>query len=185
MFISDSIKQSTSSFKYYRKILLKIYLPRFLIPIIPVIARLFDFLIHLFGFFVFVFFLNEKLNFNFIVFFLSIINLICVCISIGCFLSFLTFKFKVVDPFVDYLIFIGFFLSPVIYTIDKIPMDNLNIYKFLNPFLSPLLNIRASFISNLNIDYSLLYFSTIFYFLLLLIILFLFNNFINESIEKL
>jgi lipopolysaccharide transport system permease protein len=153
-YVVDAIKQSARSSFSYKGLITKIYFPRVILPVVPVIARFFDFGIQGIGLIGLMIFYGHYPDSNILLLPLVFLNVSMFCLGIGLFFAVLSVAFKDTERILDYILYVGLFISPVIYAIDLIPADFRLVYSWLNPTVGPLMAFRAALFSGLTPDYT-------------------------------
>lgn len=183
-YLVDAIKQSARSPFTYQGLITKIYFPRVVVPCIPVLGRLFDLAIQAVGIvammFVFDCFPDEHIYLLPIV----MINVLLLCLGLGYLVSVLMVAFRDTERILDYLLYIGLFLSPVLYTTRLIPDEFRDLYSWVNPAAGPLLAFRAALFSGASPDYAALAHSLIVSTVLCVVGLYLFQKTQNSLAER-
>lgn len=183
-YLVDAIKQSARSPFTYQGLITKIYFPRIIVPCIPVLGRLFDMAIQIFGIVVMMFIFDCFPSGNIYLLPIVLINVLLLCLGLGYLVSVMMVAFRDVERILDYLLYIGLFLSPVLYTTRLIPKQFQDIYSWLNPVAGPLITFRAALFSGASPDYAALTHSLVVSILLSLVGLFLFQKTQNTLAER-
>lgn len=152
-YFSDAASNSAKSIFNYRNIITKMYFPRIIIPIIPVIVRAFDWAVQFIPLFIMMAFYNRTPGYDFWLFPVSVLTLMLLATAVGFVFAVLSTYFRDVQQVLGNALYVGLFLSPVIYSIDLVPERFRTLYSILNPAAGPLTNIRAGLFKDFPPDY--------------------------------
>lgn len=175
-YIVDAIKQSSRSAFAYKGLITKIYFPRIIIPAVPVIARLFDLGIQVVGVIVMMVIFSRYPDNNVFMLPLVFLNVIILCLGLGYLLAVVSVAFRDVERIVDYVLYIGLFMSPVLYAVRLVPPEYQDLYSWLNPTVGPLMAFRAVLFSGVQQNYQWLMHSMIVSVVLLIVGMTVFNR---------
>jgi lipopolysaccharide transport system permease protein len=142
-FISLSLTKATPSFVYERQLLQKSYFPRESIPLSIVGA---NFIHTLIGFFVAILFLNllslPPFHLGFIMIGLLWLFIFTAAISVLC--ATLNVFFRDTNFFIQSLVILWFYATPIVYSLDMVPSKWLVIF-YTNPIVAPFDLVRYGF----------------------------------------
>jgi lipopolysaccharide transport system permease protein len=142
-YFSDAALGSAQSVYNHRGIISKMYFPRVIIPVIPVVVRGFDWSLQFIALFVLMAWFGRGPDADAWVFPLAVLGLMLLALAVGFIGTVLSMYFRDVQQVFSNLLYVGFFLSPVIFSPALIPEKYQLLYKVLNPAVGPLTNIRA------------------------------------------
>lgn len=149
----DATKQSARSLYRYRGLLTKVYFPRLVAPLVPVIARLFDLMLQFLILVPLMFIFTCFPDWHLLLFPLVILQVGLLTLGLGLIFSVLSARVKDFDRVLDFVLYLGFFISPVIFSMRIVPPDWQFVWAFLNPMSGPLEVLRAALFSGVEIDY--------------------------------
>lgn len=152
-YMVDAIRQSARSTFTYKGLITKIYFPRVIIPVVPVIARFFDLSLQAIGLIGLMVFYGQYPGGNILLLPLVFLNIGILCLGVGFLFSVLSVVLKDMERILDYVLYVGMFVSPVIYAIELIPPEYRMLYSWVNPTVGPLMAFRAALFSDLTPDY--------------------------------
>lgn len=148
----DALKQSSRSPNTYRGLITKIYFPRIIIPAVPVASRLFDLFIQITGIVGMMVYFGHYPGSDFYLAFFAVLNMVVLAMGFGYILSVTAIISPDVERILDYILYVGLFVSPVIYGLKLIPEQYQTLYIWLNPVAGPLLAFRAGLFSGFAFD---------------------------------
>ena len=142
-YMSVAMTQSSQSLVMGQSMLGKIYFPRIIYPISPVLARLVDFLISLLIVIVILIWYDIHPTWNLI--YLPIFGLMMIGIptGIGLWLSAMAIRFRDVKHAMPFVVRMLIYTAPIVYSASKIP-EQYRIWYSLNPVVGVIEGIRAS-----------------------------------------
>jgi lipopolysaccharide transport system permease protein len=150
----DATKQSSRSLYRYRSLLTKIYYPRVITPIIPVVARLFELVLQAVVLVPMMFYFKMFPGVDFLLLPLVLLNVMLLCLGLGYLFAVLSAVVKDFERVLDFTLYLAFFLSPVIYSASLLPDHHQMLYFFLNPMAGPLEAFRGILFTGGRIEYS-------------------------------
>ena len=136
-----SLAQSSQSLVANEKLITKIYFPRIIIPMAPIFAGLFDFLISFAVFIAILVFYGITPGFALIYLPLFILLVVLTSLGVGLWLTALNVRFRDVRYTVPFLTQVWFYLTPVAYSAKLIPESWQFVYR-LNPMIGPVEGFR-------------------------------------------
>lgn len=149
-FFSYSLTKTTPSFVFERSLIQKAKFPREAIPLSIVFSNFFHLLVSLLLLLLFLAVIGQLTLFSpptKVVFFLgSLLWLLVVVSGLSLLTSALNVKYRDINFFVQALVILWFYLTPVIYTLEILPERFLPIFQ-LNPVTYPFEMLRFSLIS--------------------------------------
>ena len=175
-YIVDAIRQSARSAFTYKGLITKIYFPRIITPLVPVIGRLFDLGIQALGVGVMMVLFSRYPDGHFFLLPLLFFNVILLCLGVGYLFAIASVFFRDMERILDYILYVGFFISPVIYAIELVPPEYRYLYSWLNPTAGPLMAFRATLFSGVTPNYQALVHSIIVSIVLFFVGIFVFQR---------
>lgn len=153
-FFVDATIMSMENIIAKRDLIMKVYFPRQVIVISSCLNSLIVLFFNLIIFFILMLVLGFSLNFNLLFFLIILIPLYLFSLGISYLLTALYVKYRDIYHIWGVFIQIGFWVTPIIYTIDKMPKQFIILY-LLNPIariieLSRDLLIRSNLFNFLN-----------------------------------
>ena len=113
------------------------------------------------------------------------LNVIFLSFSLGFIFSILNLILKDFEKGLTYTLYVGFFVSPILYTIDIVPEDYRTLYLLINPIAPILENIRQVLNDEINVNFFLMFQSWSLTILLLFIGIKIFVSQHEKLIERL
>jgi ABC-type polysaccharide/polyol phosphate export systems, permease component len=147
VYMSVAMTQSSQSLVMGQSMLGKIYFPRLIFPLTPVLAKLVDFLISLLILLVVLIYYRVSPGWNLIYLPLFILMMICIPAGIGMWLSALAIRFRDVKFAMVYLIQLLIYSAPILYSASSIP-EIYRIFYSLNPIVGVIEGFRACLLGN-------------------------------------
>jgi len=141
-YISMSMSQSSLSLLTGTSMLGKIYFPRLLFPITPILARLIDFGISMFIIVCIMLYYSVSPTWNLLFFPLFLLMMITIPLGVGLWLSSLAIRFRDVRQSMRFLIQMLMYSAPIVYSASSIPENYRMIYS-LNPIVGIIEGYRA------------------------------------------
>jgi len=149
----DAIKASARSPFEYKGLITKIYYPRIITPAIPVLGRLLDLAIQGGGVIFMMLIFRQFPGTNIWLLPVAILNVVLLALGLGYLFAVAVVAFRDAERIVDYLLYIGLFISPVLYTPALIPEKYRSLYAWLNPTVGPLTTFRAALFADIQMDF--------------------------------
>jgi lipopolysaccharide transport system permease protein len=141
-YISQAMTQSSQSLLMGHAMLDKIYFPRLLFPITPVLARLVDFFISMIILFVVMVYYQVVPTWNILLLPIFFCMMIAVPTGIGMWLSALSIRFRDVKHAMPFVVRMLIYSAPIVYSASSIPERYRIIYS-LNPIVGVIEGFRA------------------------------------------
>ena len=141
-YMAGAMTASSQSLVTGQGMLGKIYFPRIIFPITPVLSKLVDFFISLLLLLAVMLFYQIEPTWNLVYLPLLVFMMICVPAGIGMWVSALAIRFRDVKFAMPFIISMLIYTAPVIYSADSIP----EVYRFfysLNPLVGVIEGYRA------------------------------------------
>jgi lipopolysaccharide transport system permease protein len=140
--MSQAMTQSSQSLVQGQHMLGKVYFPRLIFPLTPVLARLIDFGISILIILVVVIYYSVMPTWNLIFLPLFIILMMAIPAGIGMWLSALAIRFRDVKHAMPFVIRMLIYTAPIVYSASSIPDSYRFIYS-LNPIVAVIEGYRA------------------------------------------
>jgi lipopolysaccharide transport system permease protein len=141
-YMSQAMTQSSQSLIAGQGMLGKVYFPRLIFPITPLLSRLIEFGISIFIIFGVIVYYHVKPTFNLIFFPLFILMMTCIAGGVGMWLSAMAIRFRDVKHAMPFVIRMLMYSAPIIYSASSIPDTYRTIYS-LNPIVGVIEGFRA------------------------------------------
>lgn len=141
-YMSNAMIQSSQSLVVGQNMLGKIYFPRLLFPLTPVLSKLVDFGISLFILLVVMAFYRVPIGWNLLYLPLFAVLMVCVPAGIGMWLSALAIRYRDVKFAVQFVMRLMIYSAPILYSAASIP-DPYRIIYSLNPIVSVIEGFRS------------------------------------------
>lgn len=141
-YMSQAMSQSSQSLVSGQNMLAKIYFPRLLYPITPVLAKLVDFIISLLILVVVMVYYKVYPTLNLLYLPLFLILMISIPLGAGLWLSALAVRFRDVKHAMPFAVRMLMYTAPIVYSASTIPEKYKIIYS-LNPIVGVIEGIRA------------------------------------------
>jgi len=144
-FMSQAMTQSSQSLLQGQSMLGKIYFPRLLFPITPVLARLVDFSISLVILIVVIIYYHIFPTWNLLFLPLFLLMMVAIPTGIGMWLSALAIRFRDIKHAMPFVVRMLIYSAPIVYSASSIPERYRVIYSF-NPIVGVIEGFRACFL---------------------------------------
>ena len=141
-YISQAMSQSSLSLVSGQNVLGKIYFPRIMFPMTPVLAKLVDFAISLVILFTVLIYYHISPTWNLLLLPLFFLQMICIPAGIGMFLSALAIRFRDVKFAMQFILQMLIYSAPIVYSASSLPEKYRLIYS-LNPLVSVIEGFRS------------------------------------------
>lgn len=154
-YFSTSLTRSTSSLITGSGIFTKVYFPRLILPIVPCIAVLVDFVIALSIVFILMIYYGYAISIT--IFYLPILMILMILTSagLGMWLSALAIQYRDVPYGVQFLVQILMYAAPVIYPISWMP-ESYRIYLAIYPMYGVIEGFRAAIFGQIAMPWELI-----------------------------
>ena len=139
----ETVRQAARSFAKDAGLMKKVYYPRLISPIVPVVARLNTLAIAMVPLILLMFWHRNYPNWRIILLPLVLLQCMFLVLGIGIIVACLSLTKKDVERALNLCLYLGLFVSPVIFAPDMIPSKG-RIFYFLNPMAGTLLAFRSS-----------------------------------------
>jgi len=144
-YMSQSLTQSSQSLIAGRNMLGKIYFPRIIFPITPILARAIDFFISMLILLCVMVYYKVLPTWNLFLFPLFLIYMMSIPAGIGMWLSALAIRFRDVKFAMPFAVRMLIYTAPIVYSASAIP-DKYRIIYSLNPIVGVIEGYRACFL---------------------------------------
>jgi len=141
-YMSEATLRSSQSLVGNQHMLGKIYFPRLIFPLAPVLAKLLDFGISILIIFAVFFFYHVTPTLNLLFFPIPLFLMICIPTGLGMWSSALAIRFRDVKHAMPFLTRILMYSAPIVYSASTIPEKYRIIYS-LNPIVGAIEGYRA------------------------------------------
>ncbi len=142
-YMSNAMTNSSQSLVSGQGMLGKIYFPRLLYPITPVLSKLVDFGISIIILLCLFIYYRITPTWNFLLFPFFVILMVCIPSAVGMWLSSLAIRFRDVKYAMTFVIRMLMYSAPIVYSASAIPEKYRIIYS-LNPIVGVIEGLRAS-----------------------------------------
>ncbi len=129
-FFTQSTKRAMRSIRTNASIIKKVYVPKYIYPLSVVLSTFVTFLISLSVLAVVILFFNilkvdpVPITYNMVYAIIPIIIMFVFSLGVGMFLGTLNVFFKDIENFYDVFTLLLFYLTPIVYTVDKLGFEN-------------------------------------------------------------
>lgn len=141
-YISQSIVQSSQSLVTGQSMLGKVYFPRLIFPMTPVLAKLIDFSLSMIIIVGVMFYYKVYPTWNIFLFPVFVLYMMCISAGAGMWLSAMAIRFRDVKYAMTYLIQMLMYSAPIVYSASSIPHDYRILYS-LNPLVGVIEGYRS------------------------------------------
>jgi len=142
-YMSNAMNSASESLVTGRGMLGKIYFPRLIYPLTPVLSKFVDFSISIIIILFVCFFYGITPTWNLMLFPFFILLMVCIPAAVGIWLSSLAIRFRDVRFAMTFVIRMLMYSAPIVYTASSVPEKYRLIYS-LNPIVGVIEGIRAS-----------------------------------------
>jgi len=142
-YMSDAMTSASSSLVQGKQLLGKIYFPRVLFPMTPILAKLVDFSISLSILILVMVYYQVTPTWNLLLIPGLIVAMMLVPAGIGMWLAALAIRYRDVKFAMTYMIKLLIYSAPILYMASSIP-DNLRFWYSINPIVAVIEGFRAS-----------------------------------------
>lgn len=144
-YMSQSISTSSQSLVAGQNMLGKIYFPRLIFPLIPILAKLIDFGIAMLIVIGVSFYFQVLPTWNLLLFPLFVILMMSISAGVGMWLSALAIRFRDVKYAMRFAIRMLMYTAPIVYSASAIP-EKYRIFYSINPIVAVIEGFRACFL---------------------------------------
>jgi lipopolysaccharide transport system permease protein len=144
-YMSQSMTESSQSLIVGQNMLGKVYFPRLIFPLTPVLARLVDFSISIVILLLVMFYYGVLPTWNLLVLPLFLVLMMFIPAGIGMWLSALAIRFRDVKFAMPFVVRMLIYSAPIVYSASSIPETYRFIYS-LNPIVAVIEGFRACFL---------------------------------------
>ena len=146
-YMSNAMTASSQSLVGGQQILGKIYFPRVIFPLTPVLAKLVDFGISFVLILVAMIYFQVPLTWNILYLPLFVLLMVLVPTGVGLWLSALAIRFRDVKFAMNFAIRMAMYTAPIVYSASAIP-DSIRFYYSLNPLVAIVEGFRATILGS-------------------------------------
>ena len=143
MYFLDAATSSAGAIRLDSALLTKVYYPRLLTPLVPVVASLISIVIALVPLVAMMIWFGVSPGWPILLLPLVLIQAVALALGVGTLVSSISIENRDWERALAFLLSIGLWLSPVIYAPDMIPESSADLYH-LNPMVGLLLAFRAA-----------------------------------------
>ena len=144
-YMSQSMTASSQSLVAGQHMLGKVYFPRLIFPVIPILAKLIDFSISILIILFLFFYYKISPTWNLLFLPLFIVLMACFSAGVGMFLSAMAIRFRDVKHAMPFVIRMLMYTAPIVYSASSIPETKRIIYS-INPIVGIVEGFRACFL---------------------------------------
>jgi lipopolysaccharide transport system permease protein len=141
-YMSQAMTVSSQSLITGQNMLGKVYFPRLIFPVIPVLAKLVDFAISMLIILGVILFYRVMPTWNLLFFPLFVVLMMCIAAGVGMWLSAMAIRFRDIKLAMPFVIRMLMYTAPVVYSASSISETYRTIYS-LNPLVSVIEGFRA------------------------------------------
>jgi lipopolysaccharide transport system permease protein len=141
-YMSQTMTKSSQSLVTDQNMLGKIYFPRLIFPLTPILAGLVDFSISLILLLLLMFYYNILPTWNMLLFPLFVLLMVSISTGVGLWLSAMAIRFRDVKHALPFAIRMLMYSAPIVYSASSIP-DKYRFFYSLNPIVSVIEGYRA------------------------------------------
>lgn len=145
-YMSESMTASSQSLVAGQNMLGKIYFPRVIYPLTPILAKLVDFAISLLLLLGVMFYYRVSPGWNLVYLPLMVLLMMIVPAGVGFWLSALAIRYRDVKFAMPFVIRMLIYSAPILYTASSIP-DEYRVFYSLNPLVAVIEGYRACFLN--------------------------------------
>jgi len=144
-YMSQSMTLSSQSLVSEQNMLGKIYFPRLIFPITPILAKIVDFGISIVIIFGVILYYRVLPTWNLLLFPLFVLFMMSICAGAGMWLSAMAIRFRDVKHAMPFVIRMLMYSAPIVYSASSIP-DKWRVVYSLNPIVGVIEGFRACFL---------------------------------------
>ena len=175
---SSSLSQSTGSLLSSRGMMTKVYFPRLIIPISPVLSKLFDFIITLSILFGMLLYFGFYPNLHILYLPLLVGIMFLTASGIGIWLTALAIQYRDIKYASSFFIQLLMYCAPVVYPVSSVP-DHFRAYYGLFPMVGVIEGFRSIFLATNPMPWDLIFTG-----LIIALILFISGSFYFRRMER-
>jgi lipopolysaccharide transport system permease protein len=144
-YMSQAMSDSSMSLVTGQGMLGKIYFPRAIFPMTPVLAKLVDFAISLVILFAVLVYYRTTPTWNLLFLPLFFLQMLCIPAGVGMFLSALAIRFRDVKFAMQFILRMLIYSAPIVYSASSIP-EKYRLFYSLNPLVGVIEGFRSCFL---------------------------------------
>jgi lipopolysaccharide transport system permease protein len=153
-FFANALQESTGSLITFRDMLSKIYFPRVIIPLAPILGKFIDFIIAMSLIFIMLIIFRIQPSFNIVFVPLLVIVLMLAAAGLGMWLTALAIQYRDVKYAMQFIIQIMMYASPVVYSVYEIP-ESIRLLYALNPMVGVIEGFRSALLNTGTMPWNL------------------------------
>lgn len=159
-YFANSLSNSANSLVGNTTLITKIYFPRMIIPIAPILAGVIDFFISLLVLFAMMFYYGISPTPYIIVFPFLLVLMMMIATGMGMWFAALNAQYRDIKYTVPFLIQFWMFASPIVYSASLIP-EKYRIWYGLNPMAGIIEGFRSILLGTVSFPFKMIFLSTI------------------------
>lgn len=159
-YFANSLKRSSSSLITGSSIFTKVYFPRLILPIVPCLAGLVDFVIALSIVFIMVFLYGYTISWTILYLPILVLLMLITVSGLGMWLSALAVQYRDVPYGVEFLVQLLMYAAPVIYPVSWLP-ESLKLYLGIYPMYGVIEGFRSAILHENPMPWDLIGIGTI------------------------
>ena len=155
-YFSTALTLSTQSLISTKSIFTKVYFPRLIIPMVPVLSKLVDFLISFIILFFLMVFYKIQPNYNIIFLPCLILIMIATSFGVGCWLSALAIQFRDIPHGIQFLSQLLMYAAPVVWPLSLVSDkfgENASYLYSIYPMVGVIEGFRASLLGSVKMPF--------------------------------
>lgn len=160
VYFSNSLSMSANSLVGNTELISKVYFPRMIVAISPVIAGLLDFIISLIVLFIMMFFYGIRLTPYVALFPVLTLLAMMIASGAGMWLAALNAQYRDIKYTVPFMIQLWMFVSPIVYPASMVP-EKLRFWYALNPMAGIVEGFRSILLGTIPFPFKMVMISTI------------------------
>lgn len=160
VYFSNSLSMSANSLVGNTELISKVYFPRMIVAISPIIAGLLDFIISLIVLFIMMFFYGIRLTPSVALFPVLTLLTMMIASGAGMWLAALNAQYRDIKYTVPFMIQIWMFVSPIVYPASMVPAK-LRFWYALNPMAGIVEGFRSILLGTIPFPFKMVMISTI------------------------
>lgn len=143
-YLIGAIMGATRSIASEADLIRKIYYPRVITPVVPVVSELVSLAVCLAAAIAIGAYYGVTPGPSILLLPLVILQCVALSLAVGLIFSALSVAFRDFEQVISFILYAGMFVSPVVYAPEMIQSQNVRVVYWLNPFVGPLMALRAA-----------------------------------------
>lgn len=160
VYFSNSLSMSANSLVGNTELISKVYFPRMIVAVSPVIAGLLDFIISLIVLFIMMFFYGIRLSPSVALFPVLTVLAMMIASGAGMWLAALNAQYRDIKYTVPFMIQIWMFVSPIVYPASMVP-EKFRFWYALNPMAGIVEGFRSILLGTIPFPFAMVMISTV------------------------